>query len=123
MNLIYHTPTAHIKCKENRHAQEVMGYLGMVYQHATPQSMYDCWQFWNCENVPSSLPEYLTEFKTDPMEMIGNGLSQEMAEKIRDYDIKSSHIKFEVKLSPHESWRLNNLFKENRQPRGMRKFK
>ena len=67
-----------------KHAQERMKELGITYQHATPQSLYDCWWFWNCENVPSVLPADLTELKVDPMKQIGKGLSREAAEKIRD---------------------------------------
>jgi len=67
-----------------KHPQEVMKHLGITYQHATPQSMGDCWWFWNCENLPDELPEYLTVRERDPMECIGYGLSQEDAEKIRD---------------------------------------
>ena len=66
------------------HPQTVMKELGIIYQHATPQSMHDCWQFWNCKNVPDDLPPFLSEFKRDPMTMIGYGLSKEVAEKIRD---------------------------------------
>lgn len=85
MNLKYCIMTAAIDCKENRHAQAVMKELGITWQISVPQSMYDCWEFWNCENVPDELPEFLTEFLNDPTEFIGNGLSKEMAEEIRDY--------------------------------------
>jgi hypothetical protein len=70
---------------EGGHPKQVMRDLGITYQHATPQSLYDCWEFWNCENVPNDLPPVLTEFEADPMKFIGHGLSQEDAEKIRDY--------------------------------------
>ena len=69
------------------HPQVVMQELGITYQHATPQSVGDQWWFWNCENVPDKLPEYLTVLDLDPMECIGFGLSKEDAEKIRDYYI------------------------------------
>jgi len=77
--------TAQVGCGEKRHAQEVMSDLGITYQHATPQSMVDQFWFWNCENIPEILPKYLTELNANPMECIGFGLSQENAEKIRDY--------------------------------------
>jgi len=67
------------------HPQAEMKKLGISYQHATPQSMGDQWWFWNCENVPDKLPTHITELDTDPMECIGWGLSQDDAEKIRDY--------------------------------------
>lgn len=67
------------------HPQQVMKDLGISYQHATPQSMGDQWWFWNCENIPKELPEYLEVADWNPMEMIGWGLSKESAEAIRDY--------------------------------------
>lgn len=72
-------------CDENRHAEAVMRELGITYQHATPQSLGDQWWFWNCENVPDELPEYLSELNLDPMGCIGHGLCTEDAVKIRDY--------------------------------------
>ena len=67
------------------HPQKVMKDLGISYQHSTPQSMGDQWWFWNCENIPENMPEYLSELKLDPMEQIGWGLNKETAETIRDY--------------------------------------
>jgi hypothetical protein len=69
---------------DNRHAQVAMKELGITYQHATPQSISDEWWFWNCKDVPATLPKYIEELKLDPMKCIGYGLSQETAEKIRD---------------------------------------
>jgi hypothetical protein len=69
----------------DEHPQKMMQRLGITYQHATPQSLGDQWWFWNCENVPDTLPEHVTILDADPMEMIGWGLSKEDAEKIRDY--------------------------------------
>ena len=69
---------------EARHAQEVMKDLGITYQHSTPQSMGDCWWFWNCEDIPEDLPQYLSVSDRDPMNCIGYGLSQQDAERIRD---------------------------------------
>lgn len=66
------------------HPQKVMKELGITYQHATPQSLGDQWWFWNCENIPDPLPEFLTPLNLDPMEQIGYGLSKEQAELIRD---------------------------------------
>ncbi len=85
MHLTFSYMTAVIDCKERRHAQEVMKELGITYQTSTPQSMGDCFWFWNCENVPDNLPKYITELKENPMECIGFGLSREEAEMIRDY--------------------------------------
>ena len=70
----------------NEHPQQTMRRLGITYQIATPQSISDCWWFWNCENVPDTLPEHFDILPiTDPFEAIGWGKSKEDAEKIRDY--------------------------------------
>jgi len=73
------------------HAQTRMREMGITYQHATPQSMADQWWFWNCENIPNPLPEYLSVMEKDPMKCVGHGLSQADAEKIRDYAPPSPH--------------------------------
>lgn len=85
IHLRYDLMGAHMECGETRHAQAVMEELGITYQHATPQSMVDQWWFWNCENIPDQLPKYITRLNVDPMKKVGWGLSQEDAEKIRDY--------------------------------------
>lgn len=69
------------------HPQEVIKKLGITYQHATPQSLYDAWWFWNCENLPDKLPDCITVSERDPMKHIGWGLSQSDAEAIRDYQL------------------------------------
>lgn len=71
----------------NGHPQEEMKKLGIKYQHATPQSIADQWWFWNCRNIPSELPEYLSYLEIDPMECIGWGLSKEDAVAIRDFTL------------------------------------
>ncbi|MCP3965613.1 MAG: hypothetical protein GY718_04555 [Lentisphaerae bacterium] len=85
MHLKLHYQTADLEYGETRHAQVIMKSLGITYQHSTPQSMGDQWWFWNCENIPQELPGYITELSVDSMECIGFGLSQEDAERIRDY--------------------------------------
>lgn len=67
------------------HPQKIMKDLGITYQNSTPQSLYDSWWFWNCENIPDVLPGCITELNVNPMECIGNGLSNISAESIRDY--------------------------------------
>lgn len=67
------------------HPQKVMKKNGINYQHATPQSLGDQWWFWNCKNLPNSLPEYLKIIDLDPFEMVGFGLSEAEAQKINDY--------------------------------------
>lgn len=74
--------TAQMDYGENRHAVEVICSLGITYQHATPQSLGDQFWFWNCENVPEKLPEYITELDVEPMDCIGYGLSRDDAIKI-----------------------------------------
>lgn len=76
----------------NDHPQKVMKKLGITYQYAVPQSIADQWWFFNCENLPEKLPEYLYElrnFKTgewlNPHELIGHGLDKEMADNIVSY--------------------------------------
>lgn len=85
MNLRYGMQTAFMECEITNHPQKVMQDLGITYHHSTPQSVGDQWWFWNCENLPSVLPEYLTELNIDPMECIGFGLNEKTAIEIRDY--------------------------------------
>ena len=71
---------------ETEHPQQTMKRLGITYQHSTPQSMYDSWWFWNCENVPDPLPENFRVLDwPDPMTAVGHGLSKEDAMKIKNY--------------------------------------
>lgn len=63
--------------------------LGITYLHSTPQSMYDCWMFWCCKNIPKVLPKHVRQFERNPMEFIGQGLSAEDAKKIKDYEEQS----------------------------------
>lgn len=58
--------------------------LGITYEHATPQSMGDCWWFWNCKNVPNPLPAALEVLKVAPREAIGYGLSKEKAKQLEE---------------------------------------
>lgn len=67
---------------ENRQAETHMKELGITYEQSTPQSMYDCWQFWNCENVPDVLPNFITEMERGPMKYIGHGLTEEDAKRL-----------------------------------------
>lgn len=70
---------------QTRHAQTLMKELGITYQHATQQSVHDEWWFWNCEGIPSPLPEFLKPLEIDPIQCVGWGLCPEDAVKIRDY--------------------------------------
>ena len=67
----------------NGHAQDYMQQLGITYELATPQSVADCWWFWNCENVPDPLPEGLSVLDITPREAVGYGLSKEDVKKLQ----------------------------------------
>lgn len=82
-NLILSTYGAAL-AKETRHAQTVMKDLGITYEESTPQSCFDCWQFWNCENVPEQLPDFIEDMKYGPMKYIGLGLSEETAKRLEE---------------------------------------
>ena len=73
---------AHIKHNEQRHAQIVISELGIIYEIATPQSLYDQWWFWNCKNIPDKLPEYISKLDLNPLDCIGNGLGKADAELV-----------------------------------------
>lgn len=66
--------------------EEQMKSWGITYQHITYQPMGDSVWFWNCENVPESLPKYMSELKLDPIDCIGWGLLEEEAIKIKNYE-------------------------------------
>lgn len=66
----------------SKHAQAVMKDLGITYQLAVPQSMYDSWWFFNCDNIPKELPNGLRELNVNPNDLIGDGLSKEDADNI-----------------------------------------
>lgn len=68
------------------HAQKVMGDLGITYDHAVPQSISDCWWFFNCKNVPDPTPSFLSPIKRKPTELIGFGLSKETAERLESLE-------------------------------------
>jgi hypothetical protein len=70
--------------KPSGHPQDIMKQLGITYAEATPQSMLECWWFWNCENVPANLPKYITELKLKPAGAVGHGLSKERAKQLSD---------------------------------------
>ncbi len=79
MNLRFCLISARLDHGEKRHAQVVMKELGITYQHSTPQSLYEQWWFWNCENVPEIFPDFISELEVKPMDAIGRGLDEETA--------------------------------------------
>ncbi len=66
----------------DEHPQKVISRLGIVYEHATPQTISDEWWLWNCTNIPNPLPEYLSVLDIEPMDYIGFGLSEETAKRL-----------------------------------------
>lgn len=85
-HLRYSLITADLSCNIIKHPQIVMKELGITYKHSTPQSMGDQWWFWNCENIPDELPEFLSILDIgDPTEYIGFGLNGEEVNKINSY--------------------------------------
>lgn len=82
MNLVFSMMAAPVHIKPS----VVMKDLGITCLLITPHTMEDCIRFWCCENVPNELPPYLTEFKTDPYNWVGHGLTVEDANKISFYE-------------------------------------
>ena len=66
------------------HPEKVMKRFGITYQHATPQSLFDQWWFWNCENVPDQLPAHFSVLTGSPFKYVGWGLSKEMAAELAE---------------------------------------
>lgn len=85
MNLRFDCMTYGRQCENItlRHPVAVMKALNIDYIHSTPQSIVDCWWFWDCTNIPDELPDYLTQLTVEPMEVIGNGLTEVEAIIIR----------------------------------------
>ena len=68
--------------------------LGITYSHMTHQPMGDCTWYWNCRNVPSTLPYYIKELNIDPMNQIGWDLSEEEAKQIKEMQISNKQQTF-----------------------------
>lgn len=56
--------------------------LVITYEHATPQSISDCWWFWNCKNVPDPLPDGLSVLRITPRDAVGYGLNEKIVEML-----------------------------------------
>jgi hypothetical protein len=52
------------------HPQKDMEALGITYEYASPQMMFDCWFFFNCKNVPDPLPPHLSIKHLDPNDWV-----------------------------------------------------
>lgn len=70
--------------RAEEHAQVTMRKLGVTYDLAVPQSMGDCWWFFNCVGLPEPLPDGIKELTGTPHEYIGFGLSRLEADAIAD---------------------------------------
>ena len=66
---------------KNEHPEDTMKRFGITYQQATPQSVASQWIFWNCENIPNPLPEFIDVWDKNPKDY----LSKEDADKINNY--------------------------------------
>ena len=86
-HLRYCLMDASFEAKENRHPEIVMKELGIKYQLSVPQSIYDQWWFFCCENIPKDIPSFLTSMKEDNdfRNMVGVGLSLEDCKKLENY--------------------------------------
>lgn len=82
MNLTYDMIGAYC-AGEIRHPQTVMKEMGITYKISTPQSIADSWWFWNCENIPQNIPNFIKELKAKPEDCIGYGLSKEDVELLK----------------------------------------
>lgn len=58
INLRYDLRTAY-ESGAKEHPQKVTKKLGITYEDATPESISDQWFFWNCDNLPVDLPNYI----------------------------------------------------------------
>ena len=86
INLLKHLKIDMRKISDHPIAEMKMA--GITYQYAVPQSMLDTWYFFNCQNVPNPLPEFLMVLDVSPMALIGSGLSKEMAMDIVNFRVR-----------------------------------
>lgn len=42
------------------HPQNILKAIGIKAMKHVPQTMGDCWDFWNCKDIPEKLPEYIS---------------------------------------------------------------
>lgn len=61
------------------HPYEVIKQLNIMFQLATPQTLGNQWWFWNCYNLPETLPVYMAELDITSREAIGQGINKEVA--------------------------------------------
>lgn len=75
----------------DEHPVEVMHNLNIKYSHRTPQSMGNRWIFWNCTNLPETLPNYLYSSQFESDDVIGYGLNEKLSNEIKQ--IKNNYEK------------------------------
>jgi len=62
---------------------EVMRGLGLTWSHSVSQGAFDQhWYFNVSGKIPEPLPDFLSEIKIDPHQLVGYGLSQDDADAI-----------------------------------------
>ncbi|RYE40085.1 MAG: hypothetical protein EOP48_25065 [Sphingobacteriales bacterium] len=69
--------------RETRHPLRVVRELGITFQSENHHQIAAAWLFWNCKGVPADLPPYLSEYKVDPDDLVGEVLTQEEATRIK----------------------------------------
>lgn len=97
----------HLSGDEYKHPQKIMKDLGIEYELGVPQSIADCWQFFNCSNIPDNLPNYINVFNHEPLEYIGWGLSPHEARSLTNLsDVEIEEFlnnQIEIKRKKEES--------------------
>lgn len=71
-----------------QHAQVWMKEQGISYFYAVPQSMADQWWFYHPQNLPSTLPSFVSVQEVDPFRHVGWGLSEQGAKKISEFKVE-----------------------------------
>lgn len=63
MRNLYYSMYGAFKSGIQVHPQLDMKNLGISYKCSVPQSIADCWWFFDCENIPKNLPDYISDLK------------------------------------------------------------
>lgn len=101
------------------HPPKVLNDLGITYEAAVPQSIADCWQFFNVTNLPDVLPDYLEVFDIEPLDCIGWGLSEQEAFDLSKFTIEEAGQYLLNKEIARERWdehyrkEMSDKFKDN----------
>lgn len=73
---------------QSEHPQQALKRLGVTYQYAIPQSLFDLWEFWNPENLPDTLPDGFLLVDENPDRWLNRGLSIDMIYEIKKQSTK-----------------------------------